>query len=33
VVDDLDLFGACAEARERVDEPLQPVVLVDDLLW
>ena len=27
VVDDLDLLGAGAEARERVDEPLQPVVL------
>ena len=26
VVDDLDLVGAGAEARERVDEPLEPVV-------
>ena len=32
VVDDLDLVGAGAEARERVDEPLQPVVGLDDLL-
>ena len=32
VVDDLDLLGAGAEARERVDEALQPVVRLDDLL-
>src|SRR6266540_3798358 len=32
VVDDLDLVGAGPEARERVDEPLQAVVVVDDLL-
>ena len=32
VVDDLDLVGAGAEARERVDEPLQPVVVLDDLV-
>ena len=32
VVDDLDLFGPGAEARERVDQPLQPVVRLDDLL-
>ena len=32
VVDDLDLLRPGAEARERVDEPLQPVVLLDDLL-
>ena len=32
VVDDLDLLRAGAEARERVDEPLQPVVGLDDLL-
>ena len=32
VVDDLDLLGAGPEAGERVDEPLQPVVGLDDLL-
>ena len=32
VVDDLDLRRAGAETRERVDEPLQPVLVVDDLL-
>ena len=32
VVDDLDLLGPGAEARERVDEPLQPVLGLDDLL-
>ena len=32
VVDDLDLLRPGAEARERVDEPLQPVVGLDDLL-
>src|SRR5690349_12230738 len=32
VVDDLDLRRAGAEAGERVDEPLQPVVACDDLL-
>ena len=31
LVDDLDLLGARAEARERVDEPLQPVLGLDDL--
>src|SRR5947209_2601195 len=30
LVHDLDLVGAGAEARERVDEPLQPVPLLDD---
>src|SRR5215831_19143297 len=30
VVDDLDLLGAGAEAGERVDESLKPVVVVDD---
>ena len=32
VVDDLDLLGSGAEAGERVDEPLEPVVVLDDLL-
>ena len=32
VVDDLDLLRPGPEARERVDEPLQPVVRLDDLL-
>ena len=32
VVDDLDLVGTCAEARERIDEPLQAVVVLDDLV-
>ena len=32
VVDDLHLVGAGAEARERVHEPLEPVVVLDDLL-
>ena len=32
LVDDLDLLGARAEARERVDEALQAVVALDDLL-
>src|SRR4029079_6591593 len=32
VVDDLDLLGPGPEARERVDEPLQPVVVLDDLV-
>ena len=32
MIDDLDLLGARAEARERVDESLQPVVLLDDLV-
>src|SRR3954469_14282431 len=32
VIDDLDLLRTGAEARERIDEPLQPVVLLDDLL-
>ena len=32
MVDDLDFLGAGAEARQRIDEPLQPVVVVDDLL-
>src|SRR5438105_347159 len=32
VVDDLDLVRAGPEARERVDEALQPVVGLDDLL-
>ena len=32
VVDDLDLVRPGAEAGERVDEPLQPVVGLDDLL-
>ena len=32
LVDDLDLVGAGAEARERVDEPLEPVRALDDLL-
>jgi hypothetical protein len=32
VVDDVDLLHAGAEARERVDEPLQAVVALDDLL-
>jgi hypothetical protein len=31
VVDDLDALCAGAEARERVDEPLQAIVLLDDL--
>src|SRR3712207_9287144 len=29
---DLDLLGARAEARQRVDEALQPVAVLDDLL-
>ena len=32
VVDDLDLLRTGTEARERVDEPLQAVVGIDDLL-
>ena len=32
VVDDLDLVGPGAEARERIHEPLQPIVALDDLL-
>ena len=32
VVDDLDVLRAGAEARERIDEPLQAVVALDDLL-
>ena len=32
MVDDLDLVHAGAEARERVDEPLQAIVGLDDLL-
>ena len=31
LVDDLDLLGAGPEARERVDESLQAVVVLDDL--
>ena len=31
-VDDLDLVVPCPEARERVDEALQPVLRLDDLL-
>src|SRR5215211_9403885 len=32
VVNDLHLGRAAAEARERVDEPLQPVLVLDDLV-
>ena len=32
VVNDLDLFGPGTEAGQRVDEALEPVVVLDDLL-
>ena len=32
MIDDLDLVGSGPEARERVDEPLETVVGLDDLL-